>query len=95
MDDALQEIPSLRCIARKSLNASILDEATIQNFRHLLQANDLADDILKAINALQTRKGLLLKRGTTEAPLRTPRSLPGLSSRRTPKANVIRRCTRP
>jgi IS5 family transposase len=30
----------------------------------LLEANDLADDMLKVVNALLARKGLLLKRGS-------------------------------
>jgi len=34
------------------------------NFRHLLEANDLAEDILKAVNAHLARKGLLLKQGS-------------------------------
>ena len=50
--------------AQLSLGEAIPDETTILNFRHLLEANDLADDILKAVNAHLTRKGLLLKRGS-------------------------------
>jgi IS5 family transposase len=64
MEDALYEIASLRSFARLSLNEPIPDETTILNFRHLLEANDLADDIFKAVNALLARKGLLLKRGS-------------------------------
>jgi IS5 family transposase len=64
MEEALYEIASLRSFARLSLNEPIPDETTILNFRHLLEANDLADDLLKAINALLARKGLLLKQGS-------------------------------
>ncbi|WP_395689244.1 IS5 family transposase [Caenimonas koreensis] len=64
MEEALYEIASLRSFARLSLNDAIADETTILNFRHLLEANDLAEDMLKAINALLARKGLLLKRGS-------------------------------
>src|SRR5215207_8442695 len=64
MEEALYEIASLRTFARLSLNEPIPDETTILNFRHLLEANDLADDILRAVNALLARKGLLLKRGS-------------------------------
>jgi IS5 family transposase len=64
MEEALYEIASLRSFARLSLNEPLPDETTILNFRHLLEANDLADDMLKAINALLARKGLLLKRGS-------------------------------
>lgn len=64
MEEALYEIASLRSFACLSLNEAIPDETTILNFRHLLEANDLAEDILKAVNALLARKGLLLKRGS-------------------------------
>jgi IS5 family transposase len=64
MEEALYEIASLRSFARLSLNEPIPDETTILNFPHLLEANDLADDILRAINALLARKGLLLKQGS-------------------------------
>jgi IS5 family transposase len=43
---------------------SIPDETTILNFRHLLEASDLAEDIFKQVNAHLARKGLLLKRGS-------------------------------
>jgi len=64
MEEALYEIASLRTFAHLSLGESIPDETTILNFRHLLEANDLAEDILKAVNAHLARKGLLLKRGS-------------------------------
>jgi IS5 family transposase len=64
MEEALYEIASLRSFARLSLNEPIPDETTILNFRHLLEENDLAADILKAVNAHLARKGLLLKRGS-------------------------------
>jgi IS5 family transposase len=64
MEEALYEIASLRSFAHLSLSEPIPDETTILNFRHLLEANDLADDILKSVNALLARKGLLLKRGS-------------------------------
>jgi len=37
---------------------------TTRRARHLLEANELADDIRKAVNAHLARKGLLLKRGS-------------------------------
>ena len=64
MEEALYEIASLRTFAHPSINEPIPDETTILNFRHLLEANDLAEDILKVVNALLARKGLLLKRGS-------------------------------
>ena len=63
MEEALYEIASLRAFAHLSLGEPIPDETTILNFRHLLEANDLAEDILKAVNAHLARKGLLLKQG--------------------------------
>jgi IS5 family transposase len=64
MEEALYEIASLRAFARLSLVEALPDETTILNFRHQLEANDLAEDILKAVNAHLARKGLLLKRGS-------------------------------
>jgi transposase, IS5 family len=64
MEEALYEIASLRSFASLSLVEAIPDETTILNFRHLLEENDLAEDILKAVNVHLTRKGLLLKRGS-------------------------------
>ena len=64
MEETLYEIASLRTFAHLSLGEPIPDETTILNFRHLLEANDLAEDILKAVNAHLARKGLLLKRGS-------------------------------
>lgn len=63
MEEALYEIASLRTFARLGLE-SIPDETTILNFRHLLEACDLAEDIFKQVNAHLARKGLLLKRGS-------------------------------
>src|SRR5580765_7099329 len=64
MEEALCEIASLRAFAHLSLGEPIPDETTILNFRHLLEANDLAEDILKTVNAHLARKGLLLKKGS-------------------------------
>jgi IS5 family transposase len=64
MEEALYEIASLRTFARLSLAEAIPDETTILSFRHLLEENDLAEDILKLVNAHLARKGLLLKRGS-------------------------------
>src|SRR5678809_47740 len=64
MEEALYEIVSMRQFARLTLTKPIPDETTILNFRRLLEANDLAPEILARVNALLTRKGLLLKRGS-------------------------------
>jgi transposase, IS5 family len=64
MEEALYEIASLRNFAGLKLSEPIPDETTILNFRHMLEEYDLAEDILKQVNAHLTRKGLLLKRGS-------------------------------
>jgi IS5 family transposase len=64
MEDALYETASMRAFAGLSLDQAIPDETTILNFRHLLEENDLAEDILKLVNSHLARKGLLLKRGS-------------------------------
>ncbi|MGJ7504918.1 IS5 family transposase [Variovorax sp. ZT5P49] len=63
MEEALYEIASLRTFAGLGLEA-VPDETTILNFRHLLEANDLAEDIFKQVNVHLAKKGLLLKRGS-------------------------------
>ncbi|MDP9602995.1 UNVERIFIED_ORG: IS5 family transposase [Variovorax paradoxus] len=62
-EEALHEVASLRTFAGLGLE-TIPNETTILNFRHLLKANDLAEDIFKQVNAHLARKGLLLKRGS-------------------------------
>jgi transposase, IS5 family len=64
MEEALYEIASMRVFAHLSLTQAIPDETTILNFRHLLEQNDLAPEILRVVNAHLARKGLLLKRGS-------------------------------
>ena len=63
MEEALYEIASLRAFAGLDLQA-IPDETTILNFRHMLEASDLAEDIFKQVNAHLARQGLLLKKGS-------------------------------
>ncbi len=64
MEEALYEITPMRAFAGLSLTKAIPDETTILNFRHLLEANELAPEILRRVNAYLSRKGLLLKRGS-------------------------------
>ena len=64
MEDALLDMPALRQFAGLSSQASIPDETTILNFRHLIEEHDLADDILACVNGHLVRKGLMIKRGT-------------------------------
>ncbi len=72
MEEALYEIAPQRAVGRLSLGKPIPDEMTILNFRHLLETNDLAEDILKAVNAHLAKKGLLLKRGSIVDATRNP-----------------------
>ena len=69
---------------------AIPDETTILNFRHLLEASDLAEDIFKQVNAHLARKGLLLKR----APSWTQPSSSHPAPPRTARASETPRCTR-
>ena len=64
LEEALYEITPMRTFARLSLSQPIPDETTILNFRHLLEENELAPEMLSRVNAHLSRKGLLLKRGT-------------------------------
>jgi transposase, IS5 family len=64
MEEALYEVASMRQFARLSLLEAIPDETTILKFRHMLEKNELAPEILVVVNRHLTRKGLLLKQGT-------------------------------
>jgi len=64
MEEALYEITPMRAFAGLTLTKAIPDETTILNFRHLLEVNELAPEILRRVNAYLSRKGLLLKRGS-------------------------------
>ena len=65
MEEALHDVPMYREFA--GLDAGITrlpDESTILRFRHLLEANELSQQILATINAMLAAKGLMLKTGT-------------------------------
>jgi len=64
MEEALYEVTPMRAFAGLSLNGPIPDEATILNFRRLIEDNDLAPLILERINRYLKNHGLLLKNGT-------------------------------
>ncbi len=52
--------------------ASIPDETTILNFRHLLEKHDIAADALEAVNLLLADQGITVRKGTIiEAPSST------------------------
>lgn len=63
MEEALYEVTSMRRFAHLGMER-IPDETTILNFRHRLEQNHLAPEILARVNAHLGRKGLMLKRGS-------------------------------
>ncbi len=65
MEEALHDVPLYLEFAGLSSGASrIPDETTILRFRHLLEKHDLAVDMLRVVNDLLQRKGLMLRTGT-------------------------------
>ena len=64
MEEALIENMPMRRFAGLSMTQPTPDETTILNFRHLLEENDIAPEILRSVNAHLSRKGLMLKRGS-------------------------------
>ncbi len=65
MEEALYDTPLFCEFARLDPGMSRLpDESTILRFRHLLEANDLALQIMATVNAMLAARGLLLKAGT-------------------------------
>ena len=65
MEEALHDVPLYREFAGLGDGVSRLpDETTILRFRHLLEAHDLAADMLRVVNDILQAKGLLLRTGT-------------------------------
>ncbi len=64
MEDVLYEIRSMRLFARLSLDKAIPDRTTIMNFRHLLEAHNLARAIFTDVNQWLTESGIVLKEGS-------------------------------
>jgi len=65
MEEALHDVPLYREFARLDDAAARLpDETTILRFRHLLEKHSLAVDMLRVVNDLLLRKGLMLRNGT-------------------------------
>ena len=60
--EALSEIASPRNFLGLTLSEPISDETMILKFEHLLEEYDLAEEILKQVNAHLSRKGLLLQK---------------------------------
>ena len=64
MEDALFEVPMYREFVGLSGTERVPDRVSILRFRHLLEEHQLSIQILAAVNATLTAKGLLLKSGT-------------------------------
>ena len=65
MEEALHDMALFREFAQLDAGATRLpDESNILRFRHLLEANNLATQILATVNAKLIDRGLLLKAGT-------------------------------
>ena len=64
MEEALHDVPLFREFAALNYETRLPDESTILRFRHLLEENKLAAQILQTVNELLQAKGLLLKAGT-------------------------------
>jgi transposase, IS5 family len=65
MEEALHDMPVFREFAKLPEGATRLpDETTILRFRHLLERNDLAVDMLRVVNDILQAKGLMMKKGT-------------------------------
>jgi transposase, IS5 family len=65
MEEALHDTPMLREFAGLSGLARMPDESTILRFRHVLETHKLAQQMLATINAGLSKKGLLLKAGSS------------------------------
>ena len=65
MEDALHDIPALRRFAGLDAGESRMpDETTILNFRHLLEAHELAESLFQDVVSLLAERGLILREGT-------------------------------
>jgi len=91
-EDALYDRPILaRLVGIDRLRERVPDATTLMNFRHLLEAHQLAPRILERVNARLEAQGLLLREGT----LVEARWLPLRPRPRTRISNATPRCTRP
>jgi IS5 family transposase len=64
MEEELHERPLYRRFAGLDGSPRVPDETTILRFRHLLEKQELAPQIMAVINAGLAREGLMLKTGT-------------------------------
>jgi IS5 family transposase len=65
VEDAIYDSQALRNFMNIDLSQqSVPDATTLMGFRHLLEANDLAQGLLVEVNALLIERGLLMSKGT-------------------------------
>jgi transposase, IS5 family len=65
MEEALIEVPTMRRFAGIELITDrIPDETTILTFRHLLEKNDLGEQILKTVKTRLSARGMTTRQGT-------------------------------
>jgi transposase, IS5 family len=64
MEEALYDVPLYRAFAGLSGMSRLPDRVSILRFRHLLEQHQLAEQLLKTVNAQLSDKGYLLKQGT-------------------------------
>ena len=64
MEESLHDIALFRDFAGLGWDSRLPDESTILRFRHLLEKNQLAEQIMGLVNELLRSKGLMLKAGT-------------------------------
>jgi transposase, IS5 family len=65
MEDALIEVPTMRRFAGiDMLSDRIPDETTILAFRHLLEKNNLGEQIFETVKAHLRERGMAMKQGT-------------------------------
>ena len=104
MEDALIEVATMRRFAGIALITDrIPDETTILAFRHLLEENELGEQIFEAVTAHLKAKGMAMKQGTIidatiiAAPSSTVTEAVGRAWRShwNKEGNGILRCTRP
>lgn len=93
MEGALLDMPALRQFAGLSSQESIPDETTILKFRHMIQENDLAEDILACVNSHLVRKGLMVKRDTMvdATIIEAPTSTKNVSGERNPEMHQTKK----
>lgn len=94
MEEALHDVPLYREFAGLGDSVSRLPgETTILRFRHLLEAHNLAADILRVVNDILQAKGLMLRTGTVvDATLiSAPNSTKNAEGERDPEMYQVRK----